>query len=194
MFRTRRLNASKEEVARLYSEGRLSEAAIEAEAALRSFGDSGELCLMLARCLRKSDPQRAIVAAERAVELDPENALLLLDVAWEVIMLDRYRSRQVLEAVQSLDPQEEPARGLLAYLQGRHAVLERDARQAELYFRKAVQSRPTSDVFAEALIELLAAQGRANEAREISRSALITATDQDLLEAQRTRLGLNEEA
>lgn len=186
----RRRTSSREQISRLYSLGRHREAAIEAEAALRRFPDDAELHLLLARCVGEQDPERGIVAADRAVQLEPGNVSLLLDAAWVLILLNRDRSREILETASRLAPQEEPARGLLAYLQGRHAVLDRDAADAEFYFRKAVLNRPTSDVFAEALVELLVAQGRRDEAREISDAALETAAERDLLDAQRARLGL----
>lgn len=188
----RRVQTERARLEDLILAGHAAAAEPEIVTALGRFPTDGRLHLLLAHSVADRDPAAAIAAINRAARLEPGNSLLVLDAAWAMLPFNFERSRELLQLATDNDLEDAESQALAAYLRGRLALRQDGPGGAVGDLQQAVRLDPTSQVFSEALVEVLMRLGDETGARRESDRAMTEASQTALIRDQRGRLDFDQ--
>lgn len=188
----RRVQTERARLEDLILAGHAAAAEPEIVAALDRFPRDGRLHLLLAHSVANRDPASAVAAINQAARLEPGNSLLVLDAAWAMLPFNFERSRELLQLAIDNGLEDTESLALAAYLRGRHALRQDGPGVAVEDLRQAVRLAPTSQVFSEALVEVLMQLDDETGARRESGRAMKEARQKGLIRDQRGRLGFDQ--
>jgi tetratricopeptide (TPR) repeat protein len=152
------------------------------EEAVGWYPENAELRLRLAGALIDEQPGHARPQLVLATEPAPGEPLVLLRVADMYVSLGDGREG-ALRAARVCADEDFPFTSDLVWIGGKIALLHDELPLAEQMFDAAFDAQPRKPGFAESLADLLAAQGRDAEAREvIARALRVRPGDGGLLE------------
>jgi tetratricopeptide (TPR) repeat protein len=174
---------------RLLSERRDHENLDFLEEAVQSFPDSAEIQLLYATALLASQPDAVASEATKAVDLSPNDPLILVRAA--SLLLNRGKTeaaRLYTERARQLVEPDFVLEGGLARLEGVFAAFEKKYDLAEEKLRFAVETDPEFDTFVRDLARLLQTRGRRAEAVEVIDQALPRVKKKSNLERLRREL------
>jgi Flp pilus assembly protein TadD len=169
--------------------GRDPEEALEfLEGAVRRFPADPELRLLFATILLVFEPDQAAAEAAKAIELSPDDSVVLVRAGHLLVREDPEAARSCAVRANELAPPDFVLMSGLISLNGLIAAFDGEDDVAEERLRLAVSRDPLYSNFAVQLATFLAARGRQEEAIEVIDEALQQAKEKGDLERLRAVL------
>jgi len=161
--------------------------------AIRRFPDVAEIQLLYATTLLECRPDDVAAEAVKAVELGPDDPVILVRAA--SLLLNRGRpevARSYVEHARKLVDSNFVLEDGLANLEGHFAAIDKQYDLAEQKFRFAVEVDPEFESFVRDLARLLQVRGRSKEAVEVIDQALPRVKWKEHLERLRQKLAAKQ--
>jgi predicted Zn-dependent protease len=138
------------------------------EDAMRRFPGDAEFRLLYASNLLAIRPEDAAAEAIKAVELDPEEPILLVRAASLLVGMKHFDSaREYATRARELAPSDFLFMAELIYLEARLATIDGRDGEAEEGFRRAAELEPENEMLALHLARFLANRNRPSEALQV---------------------------
>lgn len=158
------------------------------EGVLRQFPDDAHLRLLYATSLLEIEPERVAREATKAVDLSPDDPVILVRAGHLLLSRDREAARSCAARATDLVQTDFILMGGLDNLNGCLAALDGDDDLAEEKLRGAVEREPANEPFVRNLAVFLAERGRLEEGATVLSQALNHVEHKEGLERMRAQM------